>query len=386
MIVYNKTLLENTFMVSEAIQLKDAQFIDAENLNDIKQKLETLKTSRNIFARLGFFLLGTLLFSSIFGLFMLISLTSNNDSIDEYYLGILFSIIGIVLLELICNINFFRHGIDDVFLIGTQLSIYSTVYLLSESEIFLSITMIIIGLLFCIRYVSTLSFLVSLAGIVFFIGLIFVNYTTITAILPFVILGISIGFYFMHKKFKNNEKLYFYNNVMDWFYIFSLILGYASINYLIVRALSEDLMNQDYTNSNLPFGWLFYALMFSIPVFYIVFSLKIKDRTMLYIGALTFVLSIATHKYYFSSLPAEWALIIAGSTLFGLVYFSIQKIKNNATGITFKPDVQANTAMLSTVEALIINSQDVHNVPETPNSEMPFGGGGFSGGGAGESF
>ncbi len=386
MIVYNKTLLENTFLVSEAIHLKDTQFINVENLNFIKQKLATLKTSRNIFARIGFFLLGTLLFSSIFGLFAFITLSLNNVVYDEYYLGILFSIIGIVLLELICNMNFYRHGIDDAFLIGTQISVYTTVYLLSNSEIIISITMIIIGLLFCIRYINTLSFLVSLTGMVFFIGLLFVNYTTITAILPFLIFGISYGFYFLHKKFKNNEKLYFYTNAMYWFYIFSLILGYASINYLIVRTLSEDLMNLDFTNSSMPLGWLFYGLMFLIPVFYMVYSLKIKDRTMLYIGALTFVLSIATHKYFFSSLPAERALIIAGISIFTLVYFIIKRIKNNDIGITFKHDSQSNTAMLSTVEALIINSQNVQNVPETSKSDMPFGGGGFSGGGAGEQF
>ena len=386
MIVYNKTILENTFLVSEAIHLKDAQFINVESLNFIKQKLETLKTSRNIFARIGFFLLGTLLFSSIFGLFAFITLSLNNVVYDEYYLGILFSIIGIVLLELICNMNFYRHGIDDAFLIGTQISIYTTVYLLSNSEIILSITMIIIGLLFCIRYINTLSFLVSLTGIVFLIGLLVVNYTTITAILPFLIFGIAYGFYFLHKKYKNYQKLYFYTNVMDWFYIFSLLLGYASINYLVVRSLSEDLMNLDFTNSSMPLGWLFYGLMFIIPIVYVVYSLKIKDKTMLYIGALTFVLSIATHKFYFSSLPAEWALIISGFAIFGLVYFAIQKIKNNVTGITFNPDIQENTALLSTVEALIINSQNVQNVPETSKSEMPFGGGGFSGGGAGDSF
>lgn len=173
---------------------------------------------------------------------------------------------------------------------------------------------------------------------------------------------------------------------MDWFYIFSLLLGYASINYLVVRSLSEDLMNLDFTNSSMPFGWLFYGLMFIIPIVYVVYSLKIKDKTMLYIGALTFVLSIATHKFYFSSLPAEWALIISGFAIFGLVYFAIQKIKNNVTGITFNPDIQAKTALLSTVEALIINSHEVQNVPETSKSEMPFGGGGFSGGGAGDSF
>ena len=38
------------------------------------------------------------------------------------------------------------------------------------------------------------------------------------------------------------------------------------------------------------------------------------------------------------------------------------------------------------LEALIVNSQDMHHAQATQDSDMPFGGGGFSGGGAGESF
>lgn len=107
---------------------------------------------------------------------------------------------------------------------------------------------------------------------------------------------------------------------------------------------------------------------------------------MLYIGALTFVLSIATFRYYHSLMPAEWALILAGSLLFGFVYFIIQKIKEKKTGITFQPDYYTNTTMLNTVEALIVNSQDMHHAQATQQSNMPFGGGGFSGGGASEGF
>jgi hypothetical protein len=42
--------------------------------------------------------------------------------------------------------------------------------------------------------------------------------------------------------------------------------------------------------------------------------------------------------------------------------------------------------MLNTVEAIIVNSQDMHHTQAPQDSDMPFGGGGFSGGGAGGSF
>ena len=381
MIAYNKTLLENTFLVEEAIDLKKSGFIQESKLNTVKQKLETLKTSRNILVRIGFYLLGSFLFSSILGFFSMFTLM--NSSTNYHIVGFVYFIIGIIILEVICRQNYFRHGLDDSFIIGSQLTFYISIYFLTYSTIALCFSMIMIGFVFALRYVNTISFLVSLIGIVILTGDYLINHTDISSALPFVLLLIAVGFYFLHQKIKDLKPLYFYQNVMEWFFSFSLLLGYASINYFVVRTLSEDLLHADYTKSDVPFGWIFNILMFLIPIFYVYYALQTKNRTMLYIGGLTFTLSIATFRYYHSIMPAELALILAGSLMFGAVYFIIQKIKTKATGITFIPDRTSNPAMLSTMEALIINSQDMNHAAPTQQSDMPFGGGGFSGGGAG---
>lgn len=383
MIAYNKTLLENTFLVEEAIDLKKSGFIQEENLNMIKQQLSTLKTSRNIFVRAGFFLLGALLYLSIIGVLFLIVM---NSSSDFKTVGFVISIIGLGILELLCNQNFFRHGLDDAFLIGAQLSFYSTIVSDSDTPISGFISMIIIGLVFAIRYINTLSFIIFLSGIVFLISFMLIEYSTISAILPFVLLSLAVAFYFIYQKLKDNPKLYFYSDVLDWFFIFTLFLGYISVNYFVVRTLSEELLSADYSKSSVPFGWIFYILMFAIPLVYIFYSLKTKNRTMLYIGGLTFALSIVTFRYYHSILPAEWALLLSGLGIFAFVYFVIQKIKTNEMGITFKYDRTNDTEMLNNIEALIVNSQDIKHAEEAQQSKMPFGGGGFSGGGAGGSF
>ncbi len=381
MIAYNKTLLENTFLVEEAIDLKKSGFIQESKLNTVKQKLETLKTNRNILVRIGFYLLGSFLFSSILGFFSMFTLM--NSSTNYHIVGFVYFIIGIIILEVICRQNYFRHGLDDSFIIGSQLTFYISIYFLTYSTIALYFSMIMIGFVFALRYVNTISFLVSLIGIVVLIGDFLINHTYISSALPFVLLIIAIGFYFLHKKIKDIKPLYLYQNVMEWFFSFSLLLGYASINYFVVRTLSEDLLHADYTKSDVPFGWIFNILMFLLPIGYVYYALQTKNRTMLYIGGLTFTLSIATFRYYHSIMPAELALILAGSLMFGAVYFIIQKIKTKATGITFIPDRTSNPAMLSTMEALIINSQDMNHAAPTQQSDMPFGGGGFSGGGAG---
>ena len=384
MIAYNKTLLENTFLVEEAIDLKKSGFLQESDLNTVKQKLETLKTNRNILVRIGFFLLGSFLFSSILGFFSMFTLM--NSSTNYHIVGFVYFVIGIIILEVICHQNYFRHGLDDAFIIGSQLTFYISIYFLKESTTALYFSMVLIGFVFALRYVNTISFLVSLIGFVILTGDYLINHTDISSALPFVLLLIAVGFYFLHKKIKDSISLYFYQNVLEWYYVFSLLLGYASVNYFVVRTLSEELLHANYSKSDVPFGWIFNILMFLIPLFYVFYALQTKNRTMLYIGGLTFPLSVATFRYYHSIMPAEWALILAGSLLFGAVYFVIQKIKTKPTGITFLPDRTSNPAMLSTMEALIINSQDMKHAEPTQQSDMPFGGGGFSGGGGGGSY
>ena len=383
MIAYNKTLLENTLLVSEAIALKKANFIQEANLTKVKADLETLKISRNLFVRFGFFLLGSFFFSSIIGF---ISMLTFDFHIGSKLIGFIIAVVGLIIMEVLCNQNHFRHGLDDAFLIGTYMSFSISVFIVTESQIALATVMIIAGLIFSIRYVSTLSFLFFLSGIVFLVSVLLINHTTISSVLPFVLLLIAVVFYTIHQKINTVERLYFYSNVLDWLFIFSLVLGYASINYYVVRTLSEELLNADYSKSDVPFGWIFNLLMFLLPIGYLIYALKIKNRTMLYIGGLTLVLSIATFRYYHSIMPAEWALILAGGVIFGAVYFVIQKIKDQPTGITFLPDRNTNTTMLNTVEALIVNSQNMHHAQATQDSDMPFGGGGFSGGGVSEGF
>lgn len=383
MIAYNKTLLENTFLVEEAIDLKKSGFIQDENLNAIKQQLTTLKTSRNIFVRAGFFLLGALLYVSIIGLLFLIIFNLNSDF---KMAGFIISFIGLGILELLCSQNFFRHGLDDAFIIGAQLSFYSAIVVDSDSPISAFISMIIIGLVFAIRYINTLSFLVFLSGIVFLVSYLLIEHTEISAVLPFVLLLIAVGFYYVYQRFKDDSRFYFYSDVLEWFFIYTLFLGYISVNYFVVRTLSEELLSADYSKSDVPFGWMFHVLMFAVPLVYIFYSLKTKNRTMLYIGGLTFALSIATFRYFHSVLPAEWALLLSGVGIFAFVYFVIQKIKTNETGITFQHDRTNDTAMLNNIEALIVNSQDIKHAEEAQQSKMPFGGGDFSGGGAGGSF
>ncbi len=65
MIAYDKNLLDNSILLDEAKDLKNAGFISKEQFENIHSQLSHLKTNKNLLVRLGFFLLGCLMYSSI---------------------------------------------------------------------------------------------------------------------------------------------------------------------------------------------------------------------------------------------------------------------------------------------------------------------------------
>jgi len=248
--------------------------------------------------------------------------------------------------------------------------------------------MFVMGFLSCIRYVNTLSALLSCVGLVGFFFTLITEFKVISSLyLPFVGLVLAAVIYYVFYSFSTNAKFFIYRNALQFTKIFSLVLAYASVNYMVVRELSESLMGIVVEKGNdIPLAFLFYGLTFLIPLTYIYYSLQKKDRTVLTIGLLTLGYSFFTIRYYYSLMPPEMALVLAGLLLFAISFFAIKKLQHKETGITFQPDRDSNSNLMLNAQALIINSQISTKAHVAPESKMPFGGGGFSGGGAGESF
>ena len=197
---------------------------------------------------------------------------------------------------------------------------------------------------------------------------------------------LAVLLYTVYAKVSKDKKLYYYKNPILVLQGFSLLLGYFSMNYLVVRELSVALLGVTIAEGqDIPFAFLFYGFTFLVPISYIVYSLYSKDKRMLIIGFLTFGFSIYTIRFYYHILPIEVALLLGGTLLFVVAYLAIRKLKDKETGITFKPARGSEIDVLTNLEALVVATQ-VDLKPMESQSKMPFGGGGFSGGGAGESF
>lgn len=384
---YFKENLQNNWLVIQAETLYNSKFISKKQEITIDDNLQKLKTSTNIFVRLGFALLGSFLLSSIIGSVSLLLLSI----IDHNFNAVLFfyTLVTFICCEIIAKQNFYTHGIDDAFIIGLQIIFCSAIGVFTEMHFNIwpiSISMIFIGLFCFIRYVNTLAVLTICLGLVITIADLVVNYNIfISVYLPFVGLFLAIIIYFVGTKFIKKNNLFYYQNGFNLAIIFSYLLGYFSLNYLVVRQLSEELLHFEvHPNQDIPFAYLFYFFTFAIPAAYFYFALKNHNRSLLYIAVFTLCFSIFTIRFYHSVLPIEVALTLSGVILFLIAFFAIKFLKNKPTGVTFIQDRNNNKSILLNAQALIINSQI--NTNAAPQSDMEFGGGDFSGGGAGESF
>ena len=385
MIVFDKRHLENTFLLEEAKRLNSHGFITKVQLGEIKQ-LPVLKSHDNVLIRLGFYLLGSFLLSSLMGV---ISLVTMGLAESHFWIMLsVYTIIGLVGSEFLAKVQYqFGYGLDDAFILGFQGFFCATIGIAFESPMAAFIALAFIGFAACVRYINTLSILLSLIGTTGAICYAVLELKVVdSAFLPIILLTLASILYVIYIKISKSEEFNYYKNPIVLLQGFSLLLGYFSMNYLVVRELSESLLGLKIaTGEDIPLAFLFYGFTLLVPIFYVTYSLYSKDKLMLIIGFLVFGFSIYTIRFYYHLMPIEAALLLGGTLLFTVASVAINKLKNKEKGLTFKAARSSDPDILSNLEALIVNSQ-VDLEPIESQGKMTYGGGGFSGGGAGESF
>ena len=382
---YNKSELENYFLTEEAKKLYQKKFLSKEQLQNINAQLVQLKSNPNIFFRIGFFFLGSFLISTIISAFGLILFPLISE--DFEFIFFFYAIVAYVGLEVLVNMKFFRHGLDDAFVLTSQISFSIGIGILTEAVLPVLIAMLVLGLFFAIRFINSISAVIAFIGLVgIFFNLIVEHDVMPKFYLSFVglILAILVYFFIVHLSKKQNFYPYF--KTLDTVKVASLLLGYLSMNYLVVRELSQSLMNLEITNkSDVPLAFVFYGLTFLIPLLYFFLGIKWKDKLVLYTGLVTLTFGFYSIRHYYYFFPIEYVMVISGILLFGLAYFIIQQLKNKTEGVTFQPDRDSDDSLLFNAQA-VLSLANANTPTPTQTNPMEFGGGGFSGGGAGEKF
>lgn len=386
---YNETWVEN---------INNQEIIDDwffRKLITDKQRKEAFQAfpvgfhQSNTFVKTGLFLFTCIVASAGLGFVSLFLFEIFSESRFGFsIISLIYSFVFLYFLEyFIKKNNFYRSGVDNALLYAMLSAAFSAVVGFTDFDLpnwSYCIIALIILLPALLRYADPIVAVVAYFTWIALCFFLVTKYPIGKVIIPFVIMLISAITYFFIGFWKKKEASHYYTEPQSIIEILALTTFYFGGNYLIVRE-GNALLNDLASSVQIDFAPLFYIFSTIIPLFYIVYGLRKHDRKFLLVGISATAFSIFTYRHYFSILPLEWALTIAGLFLVGLCIWAIRALKTpnrrrSALGLTSEA---IGTNEYKNLEAFIVNQ--AMQQPHQPN-KTDFGKGDFGGGGAGSNY
>ena len=383
MIAYNHKSLDNLAINEEAAVALHHNLISQEEMEGIAKAYPVNFYSPNLFIRIGLFLLTALIILMVFGLFCLMLVSSSEQSF-----GILTLIVALLtyggLEMLIRERNHYHSGIDDAMLWLSMVFMVATVNLLNDSVSFLgqSVLVFMLSAYYLLRFgnllMGGLAFIAFL-GVVFY-GLIPLGNTAKT-VMPFLLMGISLGVYWLMTKCKNKDRLRHYKTCCTLIEILALVVLYIAGNYFVVREVSNSLFDLHLKEGeSIPGGWIFWILTVLTPAVYLFRGIQKRDVIILRTGLLLVAAIVFTVRYYYHFMPLELAMTIGGIIMIVVAYGITKYLTPPKHGFTHaEPNDPALGGWLQVESLVVIETFGT----TTPDVEKQFDFGGGSGGGAG---
>lgn len=388
MIIYNRHWLDNLTIKNESREWMRSGLITAMEFDDLKLKYQTPYNDSNIFIRAGMFVLTIIVISSAAGLY--------NVMIDIPLLGqLIISTIGLFASAeyFIQKKYYFRNGVTDALLYtGLSTLCFAIIMLIDKNNLKLNadplVYLISVSPFFiyaAVRYADAFLALISFFLIIIINALLILKAGMAgKLILPFETMALSYLIYFSIRKLKSAEANRYWEKCLSMTEILSLSLFYLSGNYLVVRELSELLLNAKIpAGADISFAWFFYTFTILTPLIYIWRGLVRKDYILIRTGIILEVIGVISIKYYYSLLPPETAMMLGGFVIIGVAVISIKYLKTPKYGITYESDEIRNES--ADVLSSLVIAQAASNM-HPPESHTRFGGGESGGGGAGGQF
>lgn len=382
---YNETWVENIENQAIINDWHEQNMLTDEQLDTAKKAFPVGFHQANVFVKIGLFLFTNIVASASLGFISLFLFGLFTDSPQGFsIISLIYAGIFFYFLEyFIKKNNFYRSGTDNALLYALLGSLFTC---------FLSITSFdlpawiycIIGLIILIpallRYADPL---VAIGVYITWIALWFLLVTKFPIgklIIPFVIMLVSAGSFYLIQFWKKKEITYYYTDCQNIIETLALATFYLGGNYYIVRE-GNAMLNGSFDSIQISFATLFYFFTAAIPILYIVRGLQKDDRKFLIVGILAIAFSIFTYRQYFSVLPLEWALTIGGILLVLLSILAIRALKTSKFGITSESQ---SSNKFQNLEAFII-TQAIQQ-PNSQSDNLKFGEGDFGGAGAGSEY
>lgn len=396
MIAYNPTFIRNSAIVKKATQWFSKNLITSEQMHTISATYTTGFYSPNFFIKIGLFIFTCVALAASFGFISLLYFTSGARSETGFltFTCLLFSTVCIFFLEyFIREKKVYRAGVDECLLYASLGFLCVVIGFITNFEYgtpneFLLFCSLAVPFLITaiVRYADqlvTLALVICLYLIFFY--LLLKLGPIAKQIMPFALMIISVPIYLTAIKQKQRKELFHWKQCIAVFECTALMIFYLSGNYFVIREASIAFFDVQLNDGeNIPLAFVFYILTAIVPLFYIYYGLKRKDKILLWTGLILVALAVLTFKYYFSLGHPEITLTLVGSLLIAIAYFSIKFLKTPQYGITFEEDYDEDNFLKSNAEALVI-AQQMGGQQQT-QSGPEFGGGGFGGAGSGGNF
>jgi hypothetical protein len=395
MIAYPKESLLNLEILDESKEWLGKKIISEDQYSEIKKKHPHNLFIPNVFVRIGLFVLTIILVNAALGLFSMLFIVVDNYS-DGVIAGfaIFYGVVIMAGLELaIANKKTFKAGIDDGLLyLGIGSLIFGVCFLFndpidsSNNELFFySLIALPFFASAAIRYLDNI--MVACAFICF-------NLLTFSltiklgsvgkAVIPFLIMISSAAVYFIAKKNAKKDEVHFWRLNLKVLQFLALITFYFAGNYFVVRELSVDMFDLNLQEGqDIPLGFVFHITTVIVPIGYLYFGGKLKDKIIFWSGLFTIVLSALTFKYYYSLGHHSVSLTLAGLAMSLITWFAIKYFTPSKGGVTSEKE---DELISSDAEALIQTFSFSQKTEVTSAAKTDFGGGDFGGGGAGGNY
>jgi len=392
MLIYNREWIDNIEITKQASGWMKKNLLAKDEYAAISEKYKSEYHTSNFFVRIGMFLFTLVIISSAVSLLNLIILSDLHFGFS--FQCIFFAIAYYLAAEhFIKKDHYFRSGVTDALLYSSVFSMsFGIINLISGNSYdfnldpLIYIACVLPFLIFTsIRFRDAFLTLLAYAAIFYFnVLLVLKTGTTGKLILPFEGMLFSFVAYKVIRNLKRKEEYHYWKNCILVLEIASLVTLYLSGNYLVVRELSIALLSADIApGSDIPFSYFFYLYTLAVPIIYIWQGLKQKSYVLIRGGVILEAAGILSIRYYYSVLPIETALSLAGIIMIVIAWACIKYLKVPRNGIAMLEDETQDEAF-ETVGSILV-SQAAGKAIQT-NSGSPFGGGKSGAGGAGGAF
>ena len=201
------------------------------------------------------------------------------------------------------------------------------------------------------------------------------------AALPFVLMGASGGLFALTRR---EPKRAYYSEALGTVRWLSLSVLLAAGNYFIVRELNGLLLDpMPLTSPEIRLSGLFWLLTFGLSTLYLIVGVRQRNRMFLILGTIGVAAAVATFRHYYGTWPLSVVLAFDGAVTIGLAALLIRYLRQPRHGLTDAPDDEPPHALVRHIGTLT-TIQATANAQDQPH--LRFGGGDFSGSGAGERY